>query len=577
MNKIILLSFFALSPFLSFSQSIFWSVDFANGIPAGWTKENQNGTANWQHVPTEGSEVLFSTAPDFDSPSAANGFIQVFPGQDSLSSLQNIKLTTDAIDCSFIPTVIVAFHSSYAYFSTPNGAQLGVSTDGINFTYHDIHPNQTGNTFNTSELISVDISDQAAEESIIYLQFRYQGNSIADSSGDYYWKIDDINLWDGIVPIHDIAISKKRIPFDYQSPLKHAQPISFQAEISNRGNQTASNVNLNARIENASGTIVHSEDFFINNFPAGSDSTINFNSSFTSENIDNYSIIYELTSNETDILPEDNMLSSDFIVGTSTFAKSPGTTNFGNQNTGDYEVGNYYIINETGFWADSVFFSALSFPEVLAGKEAIITLYRLEENSDEEFSGSDIIPIGYGSHTFTETTTENAAAALYDNNTNLAGIELDTGGYIITLAYTGNSNVVSFGYSTAYSPDYQTFAVAKSNGMWSWGFGDIIPDIQLKISNPTTTSTHQHTNTTTQHISIYPNPTKNVLHFQIDNSKEDLVHYTISNSLGQVLRENQAYTNQSISLNISSYPAGLYFLNVLYNGEMVSQSFMISL
>lgn len=88
-------------------------------------------------------------------------------------------------------------------------------------------------------------------------------------------------------------------------------------------------------------------------------------------------------------------------------------------------------------------------------------------------------------------------------------------------------------------------------------------------------STPMPEHTSTQ-LNIYPNPAKNILHFQYDSPTNELVYFTIENHLGQQVIQSQAYTNQPISIDISDYPVGLYSLTVLREGESMSQLFSVN-
>lgn len=570
-----LIAFFLL-PLSSFTQSIFWYVDFSNGIPIDWTLENAGaGSMNWQHVPTETNEVLFSSSPAFNSPTVADGFVQAFPGQDTISSEQDIRMTTSAIDCSDMTEVVLNFHSSYARFATPNGAKVGISSDSINFNYHNIYPNEDVNDFEAGNWTSLDISNDAAGETTIYLQFRYLGNTLDGTTGDYYWKIDDITLLDGIIPVHDIAILKRRIPFNHTTPLEHIAPLTFDALIQNRGNQISTNINLTASVEDQLGTVVYSEVFTIDSLLAQTDDTVSFSSSYLPETPGNYSIRYDLSSDQTDEEMSNNSAVADFIVGGNIFAKSSSADNYGNLNNGDYTVGNYYIIKNEAYQADSIYFSA-GLPGDLFGKVANIVLYKLEENGDEEFSGGDLIPIGYNTYIFSQSSFEDVSVEILDYNTNQPGVSLDANGeYIASVAYSDSSNMVFFGYSSDYVCDYETFSVVRSGGMWSWGYGDVIPDVRLAISELPVGITTPTTNTLD--VMVFPNPTRDKLHIQlseISQSKE--ISIQITNLIGHVMHQQILNINQvNLNINTANYPTGIYLLTINTDKQQVTKRFSV--
>ncbi len=60
-------------------------------------------------------------------------------------------------------------------------------------------------------------------------------------------------------------------------------------------------------------------------------------------------------------------------------------------------------------------------------------------------------------------------------------------------------------------------------------------------------------------FNIYPNPAKDFLKIE---SSYPILYLAISNYLGQKLFIGDSYNTKEISLNISDYPSGLYFLEI---------------
>lgn len=61
-------------------------------------------------------------------------------------------------------------------------------------------------------------------------------------------------------------------------------------------------------------------------------------------------------------------------------------------------------------------------------------------------------------------------------------------------------------------------------------------------------------------LNLYPNPTQSILY--IDGLIGDNLLYTLSNSKGQIIEENQI--NSSIqSIRLQNYTAGIYFLQII--------------
>ena len=70
---------------------------------------------------------------------------------------------------------------------------------------------------------------------------------------------------------------------------------------------------------------------------------------------------------------------------------------------------------------------------------------------------------------------------------------------------------------------------------------------------------------------VFPNPTKGQVNFQYSSPNKDAFEYTVSNILGKVLFKKEQAIDQGtniIQVDISAYPDGVYFLNVV--GENTS-------
>ena len=102
------------------AQNVIWTEDFGGGqIPATWTNVDASGqvTTVWEYTTTGTSFGL--TQPAFAAPTAANGFVEFnSDGAGALTSNHDLQLTTDAIDCSSLTTVVAKFSNQYAYYST---------------------------------------------------------------------------------------------------------------------------------------------------------------------------------------------------------------------------------------------------------------------------------------------------------------------------------------------------------------------------------------------------------------------------------------------------------------------------
>ena len=130
-------------------------------------------------------------------------------------------------------------------------------------------------------------------------------------------------------------------------------------------------------------------------------------------------------------------------------------------------------------------------------------------------------------------------------------------------------------------------SVAVSKGIWTAGVfvcGD--PTYTFTSSNGADfgPSFWTGTNCTTsinevngnEKLTIYPNPAKDVLNITIA-SNITVLSYRLVNILGEVVLEsNQNYSNEQLSLDISSFPKGQYVLVVNTSSEVITKKVLIT-
>ncbi len=73
-------------------------------------------------------------------------------------------------------------------------------------------------------------------------------------------------------------------------------------------------------------------------------------------------------------------------------------------------------------------------------------------------------------------------------------------------------------------------------------------------------------------FSVFPNPSITGI-FNVNLSAEDFVNYKLEvyNTMGQLLLNTSALSNSAIKIDISNYPAGIYFLKATTNGTIVTK------
>lgn len=208
---------------------VFWTEDFAQGIPADWTNVDAVISVNilnpsdtiraiWQYCdrPQNCPPYILEASGNptgiglFAAKSAENGY--VFVNSDSLGDnfigAHKSQLTTSAIDCSRFSSVFLQFqtHIGTANLNAWENALLRI-WDGNQWFEYQLFPalkrNNTISLSSNSTIISLDITEATAGKDAIYIQWQWRGKA------ELAWSLDDIQLSN-----HDPAAPERSIWFE---------------------------------------------------------------------------------------------------------------------------------------------------------------------------------------------------------------------------------------------------------------------------------------------------------------------------------------------------------------------------
>jgi hypothetical protein len=336
------------------SRTLLWNEDFANGfnsVNGLWTAEGTNADI-WDHVLAVDSACFSRFGdPAVNFTTKANGFM-IFHSDSANcinstttppifnQTLNTGQLISPPIDLSEESAVLVSFEHRFRHCcATAFQLWFSVSVDG-GATWQDY--NVTGNTpvniYNTNLNPSFNISPIAANQSDVRFKFSWNATN---SSSHYFWAIDDIAVE---IPVdNDMSLAD----FNYQqwdlataadyADLKHTiyhidqvRPLNIQAFATNKGALIQTGVVLHAAISTPGGVVNLSSSaqnvavadtavFEIPWTPAG--------------DVGNYVINLEITQNEEEQSPEDNVgsvsiLIDDFLMARDDRARSGAFTNY---------------------------------------------------------------------------------------------------------------------------------------------------------------------------------------------------------------------------------------------------------
>ena len=159
------------------AQTPFYSENFTNGFPTGWTTTDtsSNGVL-WEYCvgPSSACVNLYGNA-DFASTTAGGGFMVLDSdgaGELGAGNQHISQLTTGAVNCTGAAEVFVTFENYVGVFATASTGTvlLRVSTNGTTWTEFDVIPGLTQNNRFSSNpyLATFDISSIAANQSVVY-------------------------------------------------------------------------------------------------------------------------------------------------------------------------------------------------------------------------------------------------------------------------------------------------------------------------------------------------------------------------------------------------------------------------
>ena len=86
------------------------------------------------------------------------------------------------------------------------------------------------------------------------------------------------------------------------------------------------------------------------------------------------------------------------------------------------------------------------------------------------------------------------------------------------------------------------------------------------------------TNTSSGHISLYPNPVTNELNIEINNTSNDIMQFTVSDIIGKELYRSNKTVTKGISqhqITTSNLTDGLYLLNIKSEEGLKSYKFTV--
>jgi len=195
---------------LAFLLALGWQGAFAQTFWTETFSDQASSTTNWVTGGTndgpnswEWTNVVNAGAwqpGNFGAPTASSGYMW-FDSDVNGDFAHDITLTGtgNPANCTGKSDVHLKFYTLFRIFSAIYNGQVGVSTDGVNFTYYTVPEFQGLNgasaaTDRFEGWVDLDVSGQVDGAAQVWVQFRWAGQY------EYYWKVDDIELYEYTTP-----------------------------------------------------------------------------------------------------------------------------------------------------------------------------------------------------------------------------------------------------------------------------------------------------------------------------------------------------------------------------------------
>lgn len=194
---------------VTIAQTPFWTETFSDQTTAveNWLSGGTNQGANnlsWEW--TDDLDAGAWNGPTTGIPTGETGYFW-FDSDGNGAGLHDVTLTGvgNPASCTGKSNVHFRFYTYLRTFSGADVARIGISTDGVNFTYRNIpeFDNLIAETPTVFQFYQgyIDIAVPEADgKPFVWVQFRWEGDF------EYYWKVDDLEMYEFTPPVNDVTV-----------------------------------------------------------------------------------------------------------------------------------------------------------------------------------------------------------------------------------------------------------------------------------------------------------------------------------------------------------------------------------
>lgn len=574
-------------------ETVLWSEDFANGIPAGWAVVDLSGISPWKysfggsHGNFNGNGATAPAAP-INSTTASNGFLLNDPdsanhftyGQPSGTTYQYLEsyIYTNKINLGgSYPGLVLEFQQAFRYNNAPN-MNVWVSGDSItwtNFTVQDGMPNNTASP--NPMLVSLNITNAIGNSQHAYIRIGW-------SARVYYWMIDDMLIREA--PKHSLTMVRYQgaPPTDVlfrnttsgnprygHMAMNQRRNMFFDANFFNFGSESQTNVKLEMDILDASNNVVATVSSPTTPTLLPGD-TLSFASLTTSSGwqpsaTGTYRAVYKALSDsvtisspmlETDTLQffvTDDRWSLDFGVASNAI----GTGSRGHDD--GYELGvRLDLMNDE-------YLLSVNCP-IVAGSSTAGAFLEAEIYDTTGFTltgGFLSSPIAAVTHTVTQADITNAEVVFDLRDQNNEPLQLSEGGYyfVVRMFSNGGVNHIEFvNDQSVINLPQACIHYNPSSGRYFTGYSNSLvqnsPHFRV-ITDPTKIGVSENKWGNT--ISVFPVPANDRLNISMTKAVNPM-QATIADVTGRKVLTHNIGRELDSTVDVSSLKAGTYFITI---------------
>lgn len=578
-------------------ETVIWSEDFANGIPANWNNSGAPALAIWEYRgPSTNPNQLVgsrgSCLPDGNvgeaiaSTTAANGFV-IFDSNywdndlnpctvDNFGSGQApgphlSYLTTASIDLTAFANVVLEFEQYIRYYLGNTRVEISIANGPWEILYTNIL--EQGITTPNTQTVRMPLPAAAGNQSNVKLRFVYDGLY-------YFWQLDDIRLIQGYA--NDLLIENSSYgDFDLNNPdhttgfemMEYTQyPSAFaplvhlEANVFNIGTNAQNNIALTAKLmnDNSGELLFESTSPTVPSLPSGAD-TVLVSGEFQMEQlVSDYSVYFNSLQTETDENTDNNLDTLHFKITPVTYARdenSLGSMFLPSEAFGSapFEMGAVYLL-PSGQQLHSVSVAMSEGTTLPCSVYATVFPFSLSTGIGGAIATTQDIAV-------TEADINSFGEASMKVLSFDTPVFLSQGLYLVVVGSPNNAFQAVIGLS-GKSEDLSAW-VRFNNSNTDLFYLTRTPMIRMNFG-PVSNVTEQSFG---QSFQIYPNPATESLSILL-NEKES-ANIEVFDEAGRRIHSQKSNTEVSkIEMNVSDFSSGIYTVRVTQANRTSAQIFI---